>query len=219
MTPPFTPDEFFDVFAAYNERLWPFALALWLLTACAVVMLAARRVRPWFIPALLALHWTWSGLAYHAAFFSDQPGCLAVHRALPVRGRAVALVRRRASPVSVVGQSILPAPAFMGADCVRAVVPGDRAGGRACVPRLPTFGVPCPTTILTIGFLLAADRVMPRRVTVIPLVWAVGGGSAALLFGVRADLMLLAAGIALAIQNTFAPRVKAPALLKRTADA
>ena len=33
MTLPFAPDEFFDVFAAYNERLWPFALALWLLTA------------------------------------------------------------------------------------------------------------------------------------------------------------------------------------------
>ena len=26
MTLPFTRDEFFDVFAAYNQRLWPFAL-------------------------------------------------------------------------------------------------------------------------------------------------------------------------------------------------
>jgi predicted metal-binding membrane protein len=68
---PFTPDAFFDVFAAYNQRLWPFALALWLLTAYALVVLTrARPVRPWFIPGLLAIHWAWAGLAYHAAFFS-----------------------------------------------------------------------------------------------------------------------------------------------------
>jgi len=73
-----------------------------------------------------------------------------------------------------------------------------RAEGHA-FPRLPTFGVPCPTTILTIGFLLAADRSLPRLVAVIPFVWAFIGGSAAFLLGVRADLMLLAAGIALAV--------------------
>jgi hypothetical protein len=71
MTLPFTPDEFFDVFAAYNGRLWPVVLMLWLVTAYAVMMLTrARPVRPWFIPGLLAFHWAWSGLAYHAAFFS-----------------------------------------------------------------------------------------------------------------------------------------------------
>jgi hypothetical protein len=59
--------------------------------------------------------------------------------------------------------------------------------------------VPCPTTILTIGFLLAVDRSLPRLVAVIPLLWAFIGGSAAFLFGVRADLMLLAAGVALAV--------------------
>lgn len=71
MTLPFTRDEFFYVFAAYNQRLWPFALALWLLTAYALVVLTrARQVRPWFIPGLLAIQWAWAGLANHAAFFS-----------------------------------------------------------------------------------------------------------------------------------------------------
>jgi len=68
---PFTPDAFFDVFAAYNQRLWPFALVLWLLTAYALVVLTrAKPLRPWIIPGLLAIHWAWAGLAYHAAFFS-----------------------------------------------------------------------------------------------------------------------------------------------------
>ena len=73
-----------------------------------------------------------------------------------------------------------------------------RAEGHA-FPRLPTFGVPCPTAILTIGFLLAAGRSLPRVVAVIPLVWAFIAGSSAFLLGVRADLMLLAAGTALAV--------------------
>jgi hypothetical protein len=68
-------------------------------------------------------------------------------------------------------------------------------------PRLPTFGVPCPTTILTIGFLLAADRPLPRLLTLVPIVWALIGGSAALLLGVHADMMLLVGGVVLGIDG------------------
>ena len=64
-------------------------------------------------------------------------------------------------------------------------------------PRGPTFGVPYPTTLLTIGWLFAADPPWPKVLALIPIGWAVVGGSAAVLFGVRADLMLWAAGIAL----------------------
>jgi uncharacterized protein DUF6064 len=201
MTLPFTGDEFFDVLAAYNERLWPFVLMLWLVTAYAVVMLArARPVRPWLIAGLLAFHWAWSGLAYHAAFFSRinpaawvfaglfllEAGLLVwygvVHHRFQVsRGP----IFQQVLSCGLIGYALLyPAIA--------------RAEGHA-FPRLPIFGVPCPTTILTIGLLLAADRSLPRLVAVVPLIWAFIGGSAAFLFGVRADLMLLAAGLALAV--------------------
>jgi len=207
---PFTPDAFFDVLAAYNQRLWPFALVLWLLTAYALVVLTrARPVRPWFIPGLLAIHWAWAGLAYHAAFFSRinpaawgfsglfllEAGLLlwhgVVHRRLQLsRG----LFFRQVLSWGLIAYALLyPAIA--------------RAEGHA-FPRLPTFGVPCPTTILTIGFLLAADRSLPRLLAVIPLVWAVIGGSAAFLLGVRADLMLVAAGIALAVDMIRPRRAK-----------
>ena len=62
------------------------------------------------------------------------------------------------------------------------------AGGHT-FPRMPTYGVPCPTTLLTIGFLFAADPPVPRLIAVIPITWAFIGGSAALFLGVRADLM------------------------------
>ena len=64
-------------------------------------------------------------------------------------------------------------------------------------PHGPTFGVPCPTTLQTVGLLFAADPPWPRTIAVIPIVWAFIGGSAAALLGVRADLMLWVAGFAL----------------------
>ena len=56
-------------------------------------------------------------------------------------------------------------------------------------PRMPTFGVPCPTAILTIGALLATTR-PTALVSVIPITWAVIGGSASFLLHIPADLML-----------------------------
>lgn len=198
---PFTSDQFFDVFAAYNERLWPFALGLWLLTAGTAAALASGRSVPaWFVPALLALHWAWAGLAYHAAFFASINPAAWVFSGFFVfeaglwLGYGVVRRRFRLSRGSVVQRVIfwvligyaLSYPAIA------------RAEGHV-FPRLPTFGVPCPTTILTIGFLMAADRSWPRLVAAVPLLWACIGGAAAFLFGVRADLMLPASGVALAI--------------------
>lgn len=220
MTLPFTADEFFDVLAAYNQRLWPYALGLWLLTlSAAIATTRPRPGQPWLMPAVLALHWAWSGLAYHAAFFSTVnpaawlfAGLFLVEAGLlfsyGVVGRRLRLtgglpIRAALSWGLIVYALLYPAIA--------------RAEGRV-FPRLPTFGVPCPTTILTIGFLLAADRSLPRVVAVIPIMWAFVGGSAAFLFEVHADLMLVAAGIVLAIDILASMRTKSPGLQARGAN-
>ena len=74
---------------------------------------------------------------------------------------------------------------------------GDALGHR--YPAAPTFGLPCPTTIFTIGLLLWAAHRMPRAVLVIPIVWAVFGFQAAVFLGVREDLGLLVAGASAAM--------------------
>ena len=220
MTLPFTPDEFFDVLAAYNQRLWPYALGLWLLTLCAVIAMArARPSRPWLMPAVLALHWAWSGLAYHAAFFStiNPAAWLFAGLFLIEAGLLVwyGVVGRRLRLTG--GLHVLKALSW--ALIVYALLYPAIARAEGLVfPRLPTFGVPCPTTILTIGFLLAADRSLPRVVAVIPIMWAFVGGSAAFLFGVYADLMLVAAGIVLAVDILASMRPKSPILQARNAN-
>ena len=81
------------------------------------------------------------------------------------------------------------------------VYPAINAMQHLSVSRIPTFGVPCPTTIFTTGLLMLAT---PRswRLAIVPVIWSFVGGSAALLLGVRADYALPIAGIALAIFST-----------------
>ena len=65
-------------------------------------------------------------------------------------------------------------------------------------PRMPLYAVPCPTTLLTAGMLLASYS-LPRTAYILPIVWAGIGGSAALFMDIRADYALLAAGILLVL--------------------
>ena len=68
---PFSRTEFFDVFGAYNSALWPAALVLWLVSA-GLMATAVRAGEPPHraLSVLLAVHWAWSAVAYHAAFFT-----------------------------------------------------------------------------------------------------------------------------------------------------
>ena len=61
-------------------------------------------------------------------------------------------------------------------------------------PALPTFGVPCPTTIFTIGVLLFAEAPTPRAAFAVPILWAGIGSLAAFWLGITEDLSLLLAG-------------------------
>ena len=65
-------------------------------------------------------------------------------------------------------------------------------------PRMPTFGVPCPTVVLTLGFLVAVST-SSVLLSVIPVAWSVLGLSAVWSFGVHADLVLPAAGALLVV--------------------
>jgi hypothetical protein len=61
-------------------------------------------------------------------------------------------------------------------------------------PALPTFGLPCPTTIFTIALLLWMPGTSPRALLVIPILWSVLGLSAATTLGIREDFGLAVAG-------------------------
>ena len=196
---PFTKEQFFDLFAAYNEALWPAAAALWMASAAIALRLSARRPRDPWISALLAAHWAWSALAYHVPFFTRINPAAWLFAALFL-GQAVILFR-----VGVVQRRLSFAP-WRDAWAPFAWVligyslayPAINAIQHSSLLRIPTFGLPCPTTIFTAGVLMLAT---PRswRLSAVPVIWSAIGGSATLLLGVYADAALPIAGMALAI--------------------
>ena len=197
---PFTKEQFLDVFAAYNETLWPVLVALWVVSVVASVLLfSSRRPPDRWISALLAAHWIWSALAYHVAFFTRINGAAWVFAALFLLQSAVFLwlgvVQGR---LSFTPRRTAWAPLAWALIAYSLAYPGINAAQYFSVSRIPAFGVPCPTTIFTTGLLMLAT---PRtwRVSVIPVMWSAIGGSAAYVLGVHADYALPIAGIALAV--------------------
>lgn len=61
-------------------------------------------------------------------------------------------------------------------------------------PYTPTFGLPCPTTLFTVGMLAFVVPSYPRSPLVVPVLWCFVGAQAAFLLGVSQDFALLVAG-------------------------
>jgi hypothetical protein len=198
---PFTHDEFLDLFGEYNRALWPVVALLWLATLAALVRL--HRGRPHasrVLAALLAFHWAWAGAVYHLAFFRRiNPAALLFGLAFLLES-ALLFWRGviRSSAVFVPSSSIWSR--FGSALVLYALVyPALGMLFGLHYPRLPTFGVPCPTAILTAGLLLLVPKREARLLGGIPVLWAGVGGSAAFVLRVRADLVLPLGGVLLLV--------------------
>ena len=176
---------------SYNRALWPAVVALWLVTA----IMAARWIRRGYgsrsLMVLLAVHWAWSGIAYHWAYFRAINPAATVFAAMFV-AQAVCFAWLAAfsparfcldrSPRALLGGSLVIyslAYPFIG------IILGLH------LPRMPLFAVPCPTTLLTTGLLLTSPG-MPRLAGVVPALWALIASSAAFTLGIWADSVLLA---------------------------
>lgn len=196
-TLPFSTAEFFSVFERYNTAVWPAQTALLALALACVAIVAFRPERGRTIGAMLALLWAWTAIAYHFAFFAAINtvawgfGGLGLVAAALFAWHALrgSLTFGRAT-----GASGAIGAALVGYALIVYPVLGEVLGEH--YPAAPTFGLPCPTTIFTLGMLLFARRPVPRAVFVVPLAWAVVGGAAAFQLGVRQDLGLPVAAVA-----------------------
>lgn len=198
MRAPFSAEEFFDVFSHYNERVWPMQLVLAALALLLVALaLASPRASRAVVVGLAAL-WAWMAIAYHLAFFATlTPAAYLFAAAFLVEAALLAwhgLHTRRLhfarplQPMAAIVGGVLVSFALLGYPAL-AFELGQR------YPAVPTFGLPCPTLIFTLGMLTWSVRPVPRSVLVIPAAWALLGTSAALNFGVGEDFALLPAAI------------------------
>jgi hypothetical protein len=178
---PFTREQFFEVFAAYNQAIWPAQVVAYLLAgACLLAVLVNRRYARRFSLAVLAVLWAWTAIAYHwLQFATVNPAAVAFAIVFLVQAIVLAFFAarpdvevdtgagRRWSGWALVAYATVVYPLL------------GYASGHV-YPAAPTFGVtPCPLVIFTI-----------------PVAWAVIGGSAAFLLGVPQDWALpLSAGV------------------------
>ena len=195
-TLPFTVDQFLAVFANYNRTFWPVAIVLWLASA-AVLTTAWRRPaeRSRTLAALLAFQWVWSGVAYHALLFTKiNPAAWIFAALFVIEGWLLWWRGRRIQYFSTSGARNAIG---VGLACYALAYPILSLLFHD-YPAAPTFGVPCPTGILTVGVLMTARRV-PPALAVIPVLWGLIGGSAALLLMVPLDYVLLASSAILVV--------------------
>jgi len=195
---PFTAEQFFGVFRAYNTSVWPAQVFLLALALLAVIFIGLRR--SWSgvaVSAVLAFLWVWLGAVYHMGFFARINPVAYGFGALSIVGGILfawqGVIHRRLSFAfdnsfrAVSGLALLMF-ALIGYPIWATLV------GHA-YPELPTFGLPCPTAIFTIGVLALGDGTSLRAVLTAPILWSLVGSQAAFLLDVKPDLGLLVAGV------------------------
>ncbi|HSC95904.1 MAG TPA: DUF6064 family protein [Burkholderiales bacterium] len=195
---PFSPEQFFAVFARYNETVWPMPIALNSAALLSIALLLVPGAWPSFVITLiLALLWAWMAIAYHIAFFTSiNPAAWLLGMGFLLGSLAFAwhgIARPDLNFRFVRGVRGISGAALIVFALVLYPVIGYFLGHR--YPAAPTFGLPCPTTIFTLGLLLFAASPLPKAVLLVPLLWAAVGALAAFQLGVYEDLALVIAGV------------------------
>lgn len=197
MNIPFTIDHFFQVFERYNAGVFPLQLVLLALGIVALLLLHfGRRLRTMSIGLILGLLWLWTGGVYHLSFFTAINkaaygfGAIFIGQGLlfiieAFRGRYdYGFENDLRSKVGyffvIFGLVIYPVISYMMA---------------LSSYRTISLGLPCPTTIMTFGFLMLTDNRFPKYLLIIPTIWAVIGTGAAINFGIYQDYVMLLVAI------------------------
>jgi hypothetical protein len=216
---PFDRTALLSLLAHYNDAVWPWQV-LWVALAFAALGLlhpatrSAHKMRG--VAAILAALWAWMAVVFHFAFFSTiQPAAWlfgavsllqaaglawygVVHDGFASAAPAPRAPWRQIAAWTLIGYALLAYPML-----------GWEQGLR--FPATPTFSVPGPTTIYTVGLMLLAGPAVPRVLFIVPVLWALVGSMAAMTLGLTQDLALWLAGIA-AVWAIGAPVATAPRL-------
>ncbi len=192
-----TGDQLLEVFAAYNQQIWPMQIVAYLLGVVGLILAIRRTPRSSRgVTAVLAFFWTWVAFLFwlpsarqgfapaylFVAIFVVQ-GALFVAQA--VRGRPAFGFQSNATSWAGIAIALY---ALVGYPLVGLVV------GHV-YPQAPPFGLtPCPLVAYTFGLLLLTRSRVPKVLLVLPFFYAVSGFYWATL-GIIEDLGLALSGI------------------------
>jgi hypothetical protein len=189
---PFSLEEFLSIFRAYNEAV---GIAPLLLAALATALIAlAHSEFPWrhtIIAIGMASLWAWSGIVYHWTFVTSiNPAATLFAALFVIQALLILLNRNRVTLSPQFSDNKWAGWAFIIYALLIYPIAGSLLGHE--YPSEPTFGAPCPVVLYFIGMMFwSVPRIHPVSI-VIPVLWAIIGGSAALKLGMTEDLALLA---------------------------
>lgn len=199
MNLPFSKEQFFEVFARYNEAVWP--APLWLIGMAAISIMAILwqwRSTDRLVSAVLGILWLWSGVMYHLVFFRRVNPAAWIFGVLFVvqsaaffwwalRPKGLRFTAPRTEPRTFVGGLVVTYALI--------IYPliGRTLGHHW--PSAPTFGAPCPLVLFTLGLFFWTEAGRPRALLIIPMAWALVGSSAVLKFAMYEDSAMLITGL------------------------
>jgi hypothetical protein len=188
---PFTEQQFFDVFGVFNTALWPVLIALWMASCWVTLRLIRGHANSISITVVAAAHWAWTGVAYHAWYFSRiNPAAWLFAALFVIQAGGLlwegVLHRRLVFDWAGAPRHVVAAIFLMYSFLYPLFVITSHA-----LPRAPIYAVPCPTVLFTTGLVFAARPPVRRGLLIVPIVWSLIGSSAAILLGMTPDLMLL----------------------------
>jgi Family of unknown function (DUF6064) len=196
---PFSRSELLDGLARYNAVYWPVEIGAFAL-GIAITALLIRNSAAFMRTACLglALMWIWTAIAYFWIEFAN------ISRAGQFLApffvfQGLLLVKVGLSGGKLRQQCRFDWPTTLGAVMIGFALLAYPLIGLFAgfdFASLPMFGVtPASLTLFTLGVFLMADRVFPRALWMLPLLWTIVGGAAALIFGFPQDLALLASAV------------------------
>lgn len=198
MNPPFTGEQFLNVLKDYNNSVWPMQIVFYAVGFLIIIFAFWKnKYSDIVINSFMAFYWLWMGIVYHLVFFTPINKAAYIFGAAFIIQAALFLyfgLIRRSLTFSVddnfnfIAGLLIIVYAFAFYP-ILSIILGHH------YPAAPTLGLPCPTTIFTLGVLLWSDKKLPIVVIVIPLLWSVVGFMAVLNFGIWEDAGLLISGI------------------------
>ncbi len=201
MKTPFNAEQFLGVFHRYNEGVIPAQFILFLIGIAIIYLLVSgrKRMRSWS-ESLTGVVWIWAGLGYHIGYFSViNPASYVFGGLFVIQGIFLIMesVRKKNIFTAETGSSrwYLAVSFMLFGLLIYPLISWLAEGSLALTI---SFGLPCPTTLFTFGFLLMLGRSARVYLFIIPVLWSLVGISAAMNFGIYQDLtMPLVAGFCL----------------------
>lgn len=195
---PFSIEQFLNVFQSYNETVWPMQIFLNLLAILCIVLLFRKTVYSGrLISLIIAFLWLWMGVVYNIIFFAG------INKAAYIFGSMFIIESLlffyygvlRAQFEFKAERSLSTYAGLLLIIFALLLYPLLGLAFGHTYPKSPTFGLPCPTTIFTLGVLFFLKGKITVKIVLLPLIWSAIGFSAALTLGIFEDTGLLLAGL------------------------